>query len=268
MHFRLFYYTLFLIVYFSSVNTYAQIRKDTIQLDNGDLYYEVYGSGEPLLMLHGWTQSHAFWEPYVSDFQDAYQIYLPDLHGHGNSGILNDDFSIQRAAEDLLQFMDKLKLEKVRIIGMSFGGILAHELASRHPERIEAMVLIGTVYDYNGADQNQDGFDWKQLPEEFIRSLYAIHPAGEPQLSALFSPDTNYQIKLSSSELGRIPVKTLIISGDRDTVAGWKTAVELHEFLPNSQLWIVPDKGHIPIDDFNHDEFVKNVVVFFTEGIR
>ncbi len=246
----------------------AQVRKDTVSLDHASLYYEASGSGEPLLLLHGWTQSGSFWKPYISDFEDTYEVIVPDLHGHGNSGVLRDDFSIQSAADDILLFMDKLGLQRVRIIGLSFGGILALELANRHPERIEAMVVIGAVYDFNGAEQDQGDFNWKDLPPEYINSLYEIHPGGEAQLAELFASDTDYKVHISPDELQNIQVKTLVVSGDRDTVAGWKTAVELHDFLPNSQLWIIPDKGHIPLDDLNHQEFVKNVVFFFTEGIR
>ncbi|MCA6074117.1 alpha/beta fold hydrolase [Fulvivirga sedimenti] len=260
---------LFLILIFlAPVFVRAQVKQETISLNHTDLYYEVYGSGEPLLLLHGWVQSGSYWKPFINDFMDTYEVYVPDLHGHGNSGILRDDFSIQSAAMDILLMMDKLGLEQVRIIGFSFGGILALELANRHPDRIEAMVVIGAVYDFNGAEQNQGEFNWRELPPEYINYLYEIHPGGEAQVEELFSSDTNYKVHITRGELQNIRVKTLVISGDRDTVAGWKTAVELHDFLPNSQLWMIPDKGHTPLDKFNHQEFVNNVFTFFSEMIR
>ena len=80
----------------------------TVTLNGIDMYYEVYGEGEPLLLLHGWTQSSKFWADYIPIYAQQYKVYAIDLRGHGRTSPLTDDFTIQKTSEDILKFMYEL----------------------------------------------------------------------------------------------------------------------------------------------------------------
>ncbi len=257
--------SLFLIIFLAE-QSYGQLPKktDTVRVNNIDLYYEVYGEGKPLLLLHGWTQSSQFWSAYIPDYAKTFEVYAVDLRGHGRSTPLAKDFSIKKTADDLIALLDHLSLKKVKAIGLSFGGITLLQLASLHPNRIEAMVLIGAAHNYSGKDNNtlDDKFNFDDLPAQFIEQLKKTHVHGDPQIRALFNPELNYEIRLSDESLRAIQAKTLVVSGDRDEILGVQAAFALHAHLPHSSLWVLPDQGHIPINDTNRSDFIGTTLAF------
>ncbi len=257
---------LFLFIGFITLNTNAQMKQSGyLDLPQTRMYYEVYGEGPPVLLLHGWTQTSAFWHPFLPELSENFEVYVMDLRGHGRSGALDERFSIQSAAKDVTDMMDALGLDKVRAVGLSFGGIILLENATQNPGRFKEMILIGSVYDFNGQDADNESFDWKNLPEEFRRQLLAAHTDGESQVAKLFDPELDYQVHLSAEQLGNIRSPVLVISGDQDTIAGPGTALELFRVLPNAQLWIVPDRGHVPFDSSNVHEFTRQADHFFRD---
>ena len=239
-------------------------KTETLTLGDIELYYEVYGQGDPLFLLHGWTQSSQFWKPYIQAFAEQYEVYVVDLRGHGNSSSLTAEFSIQRTAKDLLALWKKLNIKKAKAIGLSFGGLTLLELSSSHPEVVEAMVLIGVSHEYDGG-QNQSAaeqFSLDQLPQAFLDELRRTHVRGEDQIQALFNPKLNYKISLSEEQLKAMKQPTLIIQGDRDEILGVAPAVKLHQRLPNSSLWVVPGSGHIAIGGDQKENFIKTTLEF------
>jgi len=246
--------------------SYSQTPDKTAYADLGDirLYYEIYGKGEPLLLLHGWTQTSDFWKEYISSFSDRYRVIAIDLRGHGRSGILTDSFSIQKAAEDIKSLMEMLGLKGANAVGLSYGGLVLLELAHKHPQLLSSMILIGASANYNGKE-NQDPdnpFDFEQLPEDFVAQLQSVHPYGISQVKALFNKDLSYEINLSETDLGQIANRTLIIGGDRDDVVGVDAAVQLYKHLPDARLWILPNTGHLAISEPNKESFLATALEF------
>ena len=237
-------------------------RADTMEADWYRFYYEVYGDGPPLLLLHGWTQTSAFWSSMIASLSKDYQVYVLDLPGHGRSGLLPEDFTVQNTAEHLLEVMDQLDLDSVHAVGLSFGGILLLESAVRRPEAFSALVLIGSVYEFDGKNTGEP-VRWQELPEAYIQSLLDSHPSGESQLDRLFDPELDYQVHLDSEDLHRVHVPTLVITGDGDQVAGLDQALMIYRLLPDASLWVMPDQGHVPVDEYNRDEFVRQIRLFF-----
>jgi pimeloyl-ACP methyl ester carboxylesterase len=247
--------------------SFGQPKKiETVKVNGIDIYYEVYGKGEPLLLLHGWTQSSAFWSEYIPRYAQYFKVYAIDLRGHGRSSPVTNDFTIEKSCYDILALLDYLQLKKVNAIGLSYGGLVLLQLGSLQPERIESMILIGTSQKYNGAENSKlgDSFSYKSLPDSFIEELKKIHSHGESQIRALFNPNLNYQIYLRDEEVKAISTRTLIIQGDRDEIFGVDPAILLYRNLPNSELWIVPNTGHIAITDLNLEIFLTKSLQFFT----
>ena len=106
------------------------MKSETVKLNGAGTYYEAYGEGEPLFLLHGWGQSTAFWKEYVTDFADRFEVYLVDLKGHGRSDPLQSDFTLEPAVDGFLALLNHLQFDQVKAIGLSFGG----ELDWRHLE--------------------------------------------------------------------------------------------------------------------------------------
>ncbi|MCM8569897.1 alpha/beta hydrolase [Gramella jeungdoensis] len=239
-------------------------KTETIRVNEIDMYYEIYGKGEPLLLLHGWTQSSSFWSEYIPTYAQNFKVYAIDLRGHGRTSPLTADFSIKESAQDILELLDHLKIKKVKAIGLSFGALTLLELASSNPERIQAVILIGASHNYTGGENNESDntFSYENLPKSFVEGLKKIHYHGDSQIKALFNPNFDYQIKLKDEELNTFNFRTLIVNGDRDEILGIDPAFALHKNIPNSALWIVPNTGHIAITGPNLKTFLNNSLNF------
>lgn len=238
-------------------------QRELIQVNGIELYYEVFGEGEPLLLLHGWTQSSQFWKEYIRTYEESFRVYAIDLRGHGKSSPLNSDFSIQEVSLDIKAFINQLQLGKVKAIGLSYGGLALLQLASLEPEQIKSMILIGVSANYDAKEnENLKAFTFENLPTAFIEELNATHHHGEEQVKSLFDKNLNYKIELIGEDLKQIRSKTLIVSGDRDEILGIDPAFSLHKKLPNSELWIVPGTGHIAIVGPNQADFLNKSLQF------
>jgi pimeloyl-ACP methyl ester carboxylesterase len=244
--------------------------RHTVSINGLDLYYEKSGKGDPLLLLHGWTQSSAFWAPYVARFGSDFEVYAIDLRGHGRSSPLTKDFSIRQAARDVEELIKKLQLERVKAIGLSYGGLVLLELASTHRNLIERMVVIGTSYRYNGqeAAKGKPAFAYESLDPAFAAYLKEQHAHGESQIKALFDPTLDYQINLTEAQLQSMQTRVLIVNGDSDEIADIRQAVEMRRLIPRSALWIMPNAGHLALTEDTREAFIRQTKAFFAPSSR
>lgn len=243
-------------------------KSEVVHVNGIDLYYEVFGRGEPLLLLHGWTQTSQFWLEYTEDFAKEYEVYAIDLRGHGKTSPLTEQFSIEKVALDIKLLIDQLNLKKINAIGLSYGGLVLLQFVVHNPNQVEKMVLIGASHQYAGGKNEElnNKFDLNNLPTEFLEQLQREHHHGQQQIEALFNPNLKYEISLTEQEVKSIQTESLVISGDRDEIMGMDSAVDLHRLLPNSQLWIVPDAGHIPIIESKKSTFIQTTLDFLDKG--
>lgn len=260
-----FIYFMFMVMISETMFAQSPYESQVIEMNGIDLYYEVYGEGKPLLLLHGWTQSSQFWAEYIPTYAKYYKVYALDLRGHGRTSQLTDDFTIKKTSEDILKFISELKLVDVKAIGLSFGGLALLELAVSNPEKIESMILVGVTRSFNGGENNDGSFSFENLPLSFIRELKEIHYHGESQIKAMFDANLDYQINLTDQEVGAIDSRCLIVQGDRDEILGIDPAIELHKKLSHSELWIVPNTGHMAINGPNRDDFLKKSIQFLNQ---
>lgn len=258
----------FLLMAITSGQSFGQLPKstETVKVNGINMYYEVYGEGEPLLLLHGWTQTSGFWSEYIPTYLQHFKVYAIDLRGHGKTSPLTSDFTIEESAKDILELLNHLKINKVKAIGLSYGGLTLLEMASLNPEKIGSIILIGASHSYKGGENNEgdNAFSYENLPTSFIEELKKIHHHGETQIRALFDPNLNYQIKLTDEELNTFNFRTLIVHGDRDEILGVDHALALYKNIPNSALWIVPNTGHITIIGPNKKSFLTTSLEFLS----
>jgi pimeloyl-ACP methyl ester carboxylesterase len=242
----------------------------TVRVNGQDLYYETSGKGDPLLLLHGWTQTSAFWAPYAAHLQSGFEVYALDLRGHGRSSPLTREFSIQQAARDVEEFIQTLQLERVQAIGLSYGGLVLLELAIANPNLIERMVVIGTGYRYSGreAQQGKPTFAYEHLDPAFAAYLQAHHAHGESQIKALFDPTLDYQINLTEAQLQSMQTAVLIVNGDGDEIADIRQAAEMRRLIPRSALWIMPNTGHLALTEDTQEAFLRQAGAFLNPSTR
>ncbi|MEW5902350.1 MAG: alpha/beta hydrolase, partial [Acidobacteriota bacterium] len=111
------------------------------------MYYEDYGQGVPLVLLHGFNGSSAVWKPLLPEFGKKYRLIVPDLRGHGRSNNPAGNFTHRRSALDVYALLDKLGIREFRGIGISTGGMTLIHMATQQPGRVKAMILVGaTIY--------------------------------------------------------------------------------------------------------------------------
>ncbi|CAM1371782.1 alpha/beta fold hydrolase [Tenacibaculum xiamenense] len=228
-----------------------------LKIGNHQIYYETYGKGEPLLLLHGYTQSSIAWHSYVDEYLDKYKVYLVDLRGHGKSSTLTEKFSVKSASEDVLKLLEHLNIKKIKGIGLSFGGDVLLQLSCLKPELIKSMVIIGANGDWNSQDfpNMLNTFNYENV--EKFQWIYDYHNGGDEQIKKILDELANYKIKLTKSEITAIKTKTLLVLGDKAEQISIESVTTLHKNLKDSQLWVVPNTGHYAHDGDNRTEFLR-----------
>lgn len=236
-------------------------------LNDTQIYFEVYGSGEPVLLLHGFSGSSQDWTKLVNAWSGQFQLIIPDLRGHGRSSILLKAFRHQDAALDMLALLDYLRLGACKGVGVSAGGNVLLHLATMQPDRIRAMVLVSAT-PYYPAQARPIMRDYaKCVPEQHWEVLRRAHPGGNAQIKALLAStgafaDSYDDLSFTPPHLATIKARTLIVQGDRDPFYPVELSVEMAKAIPHSSLWVMPNAGHAPIGGERWSEFVKAAETF------
>jgi pimeloyl-ACP methyl ester carboxylesterase len=245
---------------------YAQTPKKSasILINGKELYYEAYGKGTPLFLLHGYTLSSQAWRPYVDDFKEDYEVYLIDLTGHGKSEAFKEDLSIKSVAQDLNALIQYLKFDKIKAIGFSFGGDVLYQLALLNPTLIESMITIGAVGTWSVNDfpvyqkaftfENRANFPW-----------LAPYHVSDDKIKALMEQFKNYIVHVSNEELQSIQPEVLIVLGDDDEGMDIEEVARVRKQLPNSDLWILPNVAHSAHEGATKGEFISKSKAFFSK---
>lgn len=250
---------------------YHHAEAETLQVNGFDMYYEIIGEGEPLVLLHAFTQTGESWSPVTNDFAEDFRLIIPDLRGHGASTNPSGIFTHKQSALDIYALLDHLGIENFKAMGISSGGMTLLHMAIQQPERIESMVLIGaTPYFPERARMITGKIDTNNVPEDQMQNLRKIHKYGDKQILSVLSQmkamtysydDMNF----TAPYLSTIQSKTYIIQGERDRRFPINLAIEMYRAIPYSLLWIVPNGGHIPIWDSNQQYFVSTTKSFLLD---
>ncbi|HLK17869.1 MAG TPA: alpha/beta hydrolase [Bryobacteraceae bacterium] len=239
-----------------------------IERMNGvDLYYEVHGKGEPLVLLHGFTGCSQDWAPLIPDWSKRFQLIAPDLRGHGRSSLLTSQFRHRDAAADLRALLDHLGIGSFQGLGVSAGGNVLLHLATLDPERVQAMVLVSATSYFPAQARPIMRKYAESVTEQDWAILRQRHPGGEAQIKALLASTAGFassydDMNFTPPYLSTIQARTLIVQGDRDFLYPVEISVEMAKAIPNSSLWIIPNGGHGPIGGERWPEFVKTAEKF------
>jgi len=224
-----------------------------------NMYYETYGQGEPLLIIHGNGGSINNFVNQVPYFSKSYKVILADSRAQGKSADAKDSLSYEMMTDDLNALLDSLHLDSCYVIGWSDGGINGLLLAMRHPDKVKKLAVTGanlwpdtTAVDpfiYKWAMGYNAALSKKDSTPKLKNDLKLLH---------LLS----YEPHIKVEQLKLIQCPTLVIGGDHDVLLPKHTLL-IAESIKQSYLWILPNSGHsTPINykrQFNetvHDFFI------------
>lgn len=216
------------------------------------MYCEVYGEGEPLLIIHGNGGSINNFIYQIPYFAKKYKVIIADSRSHGKSVDKGDSLTYEMMADDYAALLTALKVDSSYVIGWSDGGINALLLAIRHPEKVKKLAATGAnlVPDTTAVPQQI----WDMVIPTF-KQLTAKTTRTEQEKTAFkLYRLLCEQPHIPLSDLQKIKCPSLIIGGDHDVIKEEHTML-IYKNIPKAYLWILPASGHsTPLmykDDFN-----------------
>jgi len=224
-----------------------------------NIYTEQYGSGKPLLLIHGNGGSIHSMASIIPYFSQHYKVIAVDSRAHGKSTDPADSLSFEMIADDNAALLDQLQIDSAYVIGWSDGGIVALVLAMRHPGKV--IKLAST-----GANLWPDSTAlipsvWKEEKEYYdLQHLKTLTTAKEKNDWKIFMLDW-LQPNIPLTALHNISCPSLIISGDHDLIVLEHT-IKIYQNIPKANLWVLPDSGHGTLVEHT-EEFNKKVNDFF-----
>jgi len=227
------------------------------------LYYETYGKGDPLLLLHMNGESMKVFYNQVPYFSKFYRVIAVDSRAHGRSVDASDSLSFEMMADDFNALLDSLHLDSCYVIGWSDGGISALLLALRHPEKVKKMVVSGPNLWPDTTGVAPYIYHYMERVADSLRK--GPLTAADKNLLKTTELDL-YQPHMTLQQLHAIKCPTLVVGGDHDGIPSlhlW----QISQNIPQSYLWIVPNSGHSVVI-YKKDQFNPLVLDFFRQPYR
>lgn len=213
------------------------------------MYYEIHGIGKPLVLIHGGGSTiQTSFGKIIPELSGTFQVIAVELQAHGHTSDRKAPESFEQDADDVATLLKHLDIPKASILGFSNGGTTAMQIALRHPEMVEKLILASAVYKREGM---VPGFfemmkmaTLKDMPEVLKEAFLKINPDSS-KLLTMFTKDRDRMIQFkdwSDETLRSIKAPALIINGDRDVVLP-DHAVAMSKLIEGSRLVILPS-GH------------------------
>jgi pimeloyl-ACP methyl ester carboxylesterase len=233
-----------------------------VKSGNVSIYYETFGSGPPVLVLHGGLGSLEDMGCQIKALAASHFVIAPDSRGQGRSTDSDQPLSYSLMADDMSALLSKLGISRTDVVGWSDGGIIGLDLAMRYPERVRRLIAISANYDPSGIPQSPT--TEADLPRTPIRyRLQAKDPAYWPVIYRKVIEMWRTQPNFSLDDLGHIRAPTLIIAGEFDLIKREHTA-QLAKAIPESREIIVKGATHaVPTDK---PDVVNKIILNFLES--
>lgn len=243
-------------------------------IDDVKIHYKIYGTGDPLILLHGSLENIDEWFKQIPDFSKKYKVIAIDNRGHGKSTFTDRKLDYQLMGEDVIGLMKELSIDSAHIVGFGDGGIIGLTLAINHPDKVRKLVAIGANYKVDTTAVYSEVL--KKVEEwnsdkiyQYVRNHFKGYPnyglidAFTQRMKTLLLTEPN----LTLADLNKIKCPTLFITGDHDIIKLPHTT-EMFESVKQGYLAVIPGTKHYPhkerplvvnpiILDFLSKKFVK-----------
>lgn len=238
-----------------------------ILLNGAKIYYEEYGEGEPLLLIHGNGGSIKSMGNQIDFFKSKYRVIVADSRGQGKSELKTDSLTYLQIADDWEELVNYLALDSINIFGWSDGGIISLIMGINGKSKIKKMAAMGAnlcpdstaVYSWavKNVIRERKIVESKLKEKDTTRNWFV-----QKQLLALLGDQPNIKV----SNLSKIKAKVLIIAGDQDIIRG-EHSLKIYENIPSAQLCIIPGETHYAPAS---NPVVFNAIInrFFTEPFK
>jgi 3-oxoadipate enol-lactonase len=246
--------------------------------------YNIYGSGESLLLIHGALVSQTMWQPQIADFAKSYRVITLDMPAHGSTQDLDEKYSIEALAQFIVNQLDELGIVQVHICGHSLGGMVAQQIASTWPERVQKLILAETAFGTKNSV-------WERIQTGIARPFLHITPQNvlvdlSVKKYGSCNVDTgNFVRKEMSRYDHKTSLRVMSAAFDyagKERLKGIKSptlvtvaqenkpthaqAKEMAKLIPNSKFIIIKNANHLLNMD-NPGDFNREVIKFLQFGI-
>jgi pimeloyl-ACP methyl ester carboxylesterase len=213
------------------------------------MYYEIYGQGKPIVFIHGGGSTiQTNFEKVIPLFSKNRKVIAVELQAHGRTNDRNADLSFEQDADDINTLLKNLNINKADFLGFSNGGTTVLQIAIRHPEIINKIILGSALAKRNGVPEWFWDFMKKaqleNMPEQ-LKKAYTEVSSNPNGLQVMHDKDVKRMIDfkdIPDDQIKSIKVPTLIIIGDKDIIIP-EHAIEIHRQIVNSELAMIPG-GH------------------------
>lgn len=220
-----------------------------IKAGDAKIYYEVYGKGQTIVMLHGGILGATYdFAQLIDSLSKRFQVIAISTRGHGKSELGSTPFSYKQRANDVLTVIKAVTGDSVIVFGFSDGGYTGYELAALYPERVKKLIVMG-------ASERNPSMSFKinftvdaafKMDSVFIKQQLSLMP--EPQrLNEVFSTVSDFynnHLVVDSTLLSAIKCPVLIMAGDHDPFNSVQQVVNASKMLRGSSLTVIPNTSH------------------------
>lgn len=254
---------------------------DRISVNGMEMYYEVSGSGDPLVVLHGAYMNIPAMGEIIPLLAQSHTVYALEFQGHGRTTDIDRPITYPNLADDVAAFMDEVGIEKADIFGYSMGSAAGLQLAIRHPEKVDKLVAASVSYDVSGFQPAMVAMIPQMTPEMFIgtpmedayREL-AVNKDGFPALVEKLIA-LEHEPMAWEAEVKALKTPVLIITGDADVstlehsvamfrLLGGGGMGDMGEPLPASRLAVLPATSHTAV--INQPDLLMLLIEPFLKG--
>ena len=242
----------------------AQAVGNRVKVNGMQMYYEVSGAGDPLIVLHGAYMNIPSMGAIIPKLAMTHKVYALELQGHGRTTDIDRPITYPNLADDVAAFMDAVGLPKADVFGYSMGSAAALQLAIRHPEKVNKLVAASVAYDAKGFQPAFTAMIPTMTPEMFANTplpaeykKLAPNPNGFPELASKLIQHEKEPMAWEA-DVRKLKLPVLVIAGDADVATlehtvslfrllGGGEAGDMGKPLPASRLAVMPATSHTSV---------------------
>lgn len=231
-----------------------------VKVNDLTVYYETFGDGQPMVLLHGGTATRRMWEKFVPAFSKHFKVIAPDSRGHGKTDNPTGEFSFRLMADDTAGLISALGLQSPSICGYSDGGQICLEFGMHYPDVASKLVIVGAHNQLQDADIASlrdmgieapgvvDLHKFERAAPEIVSRVREFSSGHRPEYWKTFVTEISKmwltQLNYSVDDYRKISAPTLIFVGDRDPDVNLEDALEMGRSIPKAELAVAPGADH------------------------